>query len=105
MLLLFRKLFFGKLDKPEVKAMQDLNWKEVSFFAPLVAIVIIMGVYPASFQNVYNPTLEKILADHQASLRSAGLIEAQPTQTAHVTQETASTATQGQSVADKASEN
>lgn len=75
MLLLYRKLFFGKLDKPEVKAMQDLNWKEVAFFAPLVAIVIIMGVYPASFQNVYNPTVAKILADHETSLKSAGLIE------------------------------
>lgn len=77
MLLLYRKLFFGKLDKPEVKAMQDLNWKEITFFAPLVAIVIIMGVYPASFQNVYNPTVEKILADHQTSLKAAGLVEAQ----------------------------
>ncbi|MFV3073402.1 NADH-quinone oxidoreductase subunit M [Niveispirillum fermenti] len=75
MLLLYRKLFFGKLEKPEVKAMKDLDWKEVTFFAPLVAIVIIMGVYPASFQNIYNPTVEKILADHEASLRSAGLIE------------------------------
>ncbi|WP_084438461.1 NADH-quinone oxidoreductase subunit M [Niveispirillum irakense] len=105
MLLLFRKLFFGKLDKPEVKAMQDLNWREVTLFAPLVAIVIIMGVYPASFQNVYNPTLEKILADHQASLQAAGLIEAQPTQTAHVTQETVPAAHVGQPVADQASEN
>lgn len=75
MLLLFRKLFFGKLEKPEVKAMPDLNMREVVFFAPLVAIVIIMGIYPASFQNIYNPTVAKILTDHQASLKAAGLIE------------------------------
>ncbi|MGQ3049944.1 MAG: NADH-quinone oxidoreductase subunit M [Niveispirillum sp.] len=91
MLLLFRKLFFGKLEKPEVKAMSDLSAREVAFFAPLVAIVIIMGVYPASFQNVYNPTVEKILADHQASLKAAGLIEAGAPETAELRTETPAT--------------
>ncbi len=83
MLLLYRKLFFGKLDKPEVKAMRDLSWQEVSYFAPLVAIVMIMGVYPASFKDVYSPTVEKIISDHQASLKAAGLLDdGTPTQTA-----------------------
>lgn len=91
MLLLYRKLFYGKLDKPEVKAMQDLSLREVAFFAPLVAIVIIMGVYPASFQNVYNPTVEKILADHEASLKAAGLIQADGTKTAEMLTETPAT--------------
>jgi NADH-quinone oxidoreductase subunit M len=71
MLLLYRRLFFGKLDKPETKAMQDLSMREMLYFAPLVAIVIIMGVYPASFQDVYKPTMQKILADHQDSLKAA----------------------------------
>ncbi|WP_119678477.1 NADH-quinone oxidoreductase subunit M [Indioceanicola profundi] len=78
MLLLYRKLFFGKLDKPDVKAMTDLNWREVTMFAPLVAIVLIMGIYPASFKNVYDATVAGIIADHQESLRAAGLIQADP---------------------------
>jgi NADH-quinone oxidoreductase subunit M len=53
--------------------------------------VIIMGVYPASFQNVYNPTVEKILADHQASLKAAGLIEAAAPETAALRTETPAT--------------
>lgn len=91
MLLLYRKLFFGKLEKPEVKAMSDLSLREVAFFAPLIAIVVIMGVYPASFQNVYNPTVEKILVDHQASLKAAGLIEAETPKTAELRTETPAT--------------
>lgn len=82
MLLLYRRLFFGKLEKPEVKAMKDLDWKEVTYFAPLIAIVLIMGVFPASFKDVYSPTVEKIIADHKTALKNAGLIEADAPRTA-----------------------
>ncbi|WP_114391800.1 NADH-quinone oxidoreductase subunit M [Oleisolibacter albus] len=84
MLLLYRMLFFGKLDKPEVKAMPDLSWQEMAYFAPLIAIVLIMGVYPASFKDVYMPTVEKILTDHQASLQAAGLTAPAPVQAASI---------------------
>lgn len=78
MLLLYRRLFFGKLDKDGVKAMRDLRWTDTAYFAPLVAIVLIMGIFPASFKDVYAPTVEKVLLDHQASLRAAGLIDDEP---------------------------
>ncbi|MFM2043699.1 MAG: hypothetical protein RLY86_2275 [Pseudomonadota bacterium] len=78
MLLLYRKLFFGKLEKPEVKAMRDLDWREMTVFAPLIAIVLIMGVFPASFKSVYEASVTQIIAEHEASLRAAGLIETVP---------------------------
>jgi len=78
MLVLYRKLFFGKLDKPEVKAMRDLGWREVGYFAPLVAIVLIMGIFPASFKAVYETTTAAIIADHEESLRAAGLTKDEP---------------------------
>jgi NADH-quinone oxidoreductase subunit M len=70
MLLLYRKLFFGKLVKDDVARMQDLGWREVAFFAPLVALVIYMGVAPNAFQSYYMPSVEKILGDHQTSLQA-----------------------------------
>jgi NADH-quinone oxidoreductase subunit M len=73
MLLLYRKLFFGKLEKPEVRAMRDLNAQEITYFAPLVAIVLILGIFPASFKDYYAASVSKLIADHQQSLQAAGL--------------------------------
>ncbi|EGY01212.1 NADH-quinone oxidoreductase chain M [Nitrospirillum viridazoti Y2] len=73
MLLLYRKLFYGKLEKPDVIAMPDLNAKEILYFAPLVAIVIMMGVYPKSFSSVYAASLDHILSHHREALAAEGL--------------------------------
>lgn len=66
MLWLYRRLFFGPLEKPEVKAMLDLNKREIAMFAPLLVLVLWMGVYPNAFRNVYAPSLEKALAQMQS---------------------------------------
>jgi NADH-quinone oxidoreductase subunit M len=73
MLLLYRKLFYGKLEKADVMSMPDLNGKEILYFAPLVAIVIMMGVYPKSFSSVYAASLDHILSHHREALAAEGL--------------------------------
>ncbi|MDD3029001.1 MAG: NADH-quinone oxidoreductase subunit M [Alphaproteobacteria bacterium] len=61
MLWLYRRLFFGPLSKDDVRAMPDLTKREMLVFAPLLVLVLWMGIYPASFKNVYEPTLDKVL--------------------------------------------
>ncbi|MDE1145700.1 MAG: NADH-quinone oxidoreductase subunit M [Azospirillaceae bacterium] len=73
MLLLYRKLFYGKLDKADVMAMPDLNVKEIAFFAPMIALVIIMGVYPKSFSSVYAASVDHIIGHHREALAAEGL--------------------------------
>jgi NADH-quinone oxidoreductase subunit M len=63
MLWLYRRLFYGKLTKDDVRAMPDLNLREYAMFVPLVVLVLWMGVYPASFSKVFAPTTQKLLAD------------------------------------------
>jgi NADH-quinone oxidoreductase subunit M len=65
MLRLYRRLFYGALDKDDVKAMPDLKLREYAMFVPLVALVMWMGVHPASFRDVFAPTASKILIDFQ----------------------------------------
>jgi NADH-quinone oxidoreductase subunit M len=65
MLWLYRRLFYGPLVKEDVKAMRDLNLREILMFAPLLVLVFWMGIKPDSFRNVYTPTLQKVLADFQ----------------------------------------
>ena len=68
MLWLYRRIIFGKLEKPDLQSILDLNWREIAVFAPLAILVLWMGIYPASFLEFMSPTVEKLIAQHQASL-------------------------------------
>ena len=57
---LYRRLIFGKLEKPALKCITDLSWREVAVMAPLVVLTILFGFYPAP-----------ILDASAASVRSA----------------------------------
>jgi NADH-quinone oxidoreductase subunit M len=71
MLWLYRRLFYGTLDKDDVRAMKDLNVREIVIFAPLLILVLWIGIYPSTFRNVYAPTLEKALTLFQAQAHEA----------------------------------
>jgi NADH-quinone oxidoreductase subunit M len=49
MLYLYRRVIFGTITRDEVRAMPDLNAREKLVFAPLLALVLWMGVYPEPF--------------------------------------------------------
>src|SRR3546814_14243401 len=49
MLYLYRRVIFGRLTKEDLMAVRDLNWREKVVFAPLVVLVLWMGIYPAPF--------------------------------------------------------
>jgi NADH-quinone oxidoreductase subunit M len=49
MLFLYWRVAYGKLDKPDVAAMPDLNKRELSMLASIAAVVLWMGIYPESF--------------------------------------------------------
>ena len=44
---LVQKICFGKAQNAEVKAMHDFGWKEWAVFVPLVALVFLIGLFPA----------------------------------------------------------
>ena len=48
MLWLYRRVVFGDLVKVELKSIRDCNRREMLFFVPLVAAVLIMGIWPES---------------------------------------------------------
>jgi NADH-quinone oxidoreductase subunit M len=71
MLWLYRRIIFGKLEKPDLQSILDLNWREVAVFAPLALLVLWMGIYPVSFLEFMSPTIEKLLVQHQAARAGA----------------------------------
>jgi NADH-quinone oxidoreductase subunit M len=42
-----QRILFNPLDKKENEHMTDLNWREMALMAPLVAVIIWLGFYPA----------------------------------------------------------
>ena len=67
MLYLVRRLVFGELDKEDVKAMPDLSLREKLVFAPLVLVVLWMGIYPNSFLEPMHASVSHLLETHFAT--------------------------------------
>jgi len=65
MLWLYRRVIFGKLTKPDLMNMVDLNKREIAIFAPLIAIVLWMGIYPSSFIDIMSPSVENLIEQYQ----------------------------------------
>jgi len=81
MLYLYRRVIFGTITREDVRAMLDLHWREVAIFAPMVAIVLWMGVYPGSFLRPIQPSIANLVERVQAAVRddaAAKLAEAGP---------------------------
>ena len=49
MLYLYRRVVFGDLRADDVRAMKDMDGRELWLLAPIAAVVLWMGVYPESF--------------------------------------------------------
>ena len=62
MLYLYRRVIFGQLTKDGLKKILDLSPREIAMFAPLVLLVVWMGVYPASFLEPMHASVDNLLA-------------------------------------------
>ncbi len=68
MLFLYRRVIFGKLERAELQAMLDLNPREIAVFAPLVVLVLWMGIYPSSFLDPIQMSVQNLVDQHQAAM-------------------------------------
>ncbi len=74
MLYLYKRVVFGELVKSDVKAMKDVDGREVAIFLPMIGLVFWMGIYPSSFTAPMAPALAKVI-ERVAPARQA-LLEA-----------------------------
>jgi NADH-quinone oxidoreductase subunit M len=71
MLYLYRRIIFGVLSKENLKTIMDVNAREIAIFAPLILIVIIMGIYPSLFLDVMHVSVENLIDRYQSALANA----------------------------------
>ena len=72
MLYLFRRVIFGKLEKADLKGILDLEPREVAIFAPLLILVLWMGLWPQPFLDVMDVSVTNLLQNYQTALSAAG---------------------------------
>ena len=71
MLWLYRRVIFGELVKEELKAIRDLGRREIAMFAPLVAVVFWMGVYPESFLGAMRVSVDNLIEQSRPAAGAA----------------------------------
>ena len=61
-LYLYRRIIFGKLEKPSLKGILDLSLREIAILAPLVVLTIYYGVHPAPIIDASKAAVDKVSA-------------------------------------------
>ena len=74
MLWMYRRVIFGALVQEHLKTIKDLRPHEIAAFAPLVILVLLMGIYPSLFLEPMAASVDNLLS--QAELPPAGEIAA-----------------------------
>ena len=62
MLWLYRRVIFGDLVKETLKGIRDMRANEIAAFAPLVALAVLLGVYPNLFLAPMHASVNQLLA-------------------------------------------
>ncbi|PHQ96394.1 MAG: NADH-quinone oxidoreductase subunit M [Marinosulfonomonas sp.] len=65
---LYRRVVMGDLIKESLRSITDMTTREKAIFAPLVAMTLLLGVYPALVTDIIGPSVEALLIDYHAAL-------------------------------------
>jgi NADH-quinone oxidoreductase subunit M len=70
---LYRRVVFGDLIKEALKSITDMDRREKAIFAPLIAMTLILGVYPSLVTDIIGPSVNALVTDYQAAQPAEGL--------------------------------
>ena len=65
---LYRRVVFGDLIKESLKSITDMDRRERAIFAPLIAMTLILGVYPSLVTDIIGPSVEALLTQYDTAL-------------------------------------
>jgi NADH-quinone oxidoreductase subunit M len=68
---LYRRMIFGTLDKPALRDISDMNWREIAVMAPLVILTLFFGIYPAPILDVTAASVKSLVAGYETALKAA----------------------------------
>src|SRR3984893_2642137 len=65
---LYRKVIFGKLEKPSLFNIKDIGWREMVVLAPLVILTIVFGIYPKPVLDLSAASVAQLMDNYQHAL-------------------------------------
>jgi NADH-quinone oxidoreductase subunit M len=68
---LYRKVIFGKLEKPALANIRDMSAREIAVFAPLIVLTLLFGVYPKPVLDISAASVNALLQNYQAAIAAA----------------------------------
>ncbi len=63
---LYRRVALGDLIKESLKTIQDVTWRELWLFIPLMMMTLLLGIFPNLVLNVIEPSVENLLREYPA---------------------------------------
>ncbi len=70
-LYVYRRVIFGELVKPALKAIQHMTPREIGIMVPLVVLTIALGFYPAPVLDVAAVSVRKLVTSYEAAVQPA----------------------------------
>ncbi len=68
---LYRRVVFGDLIKESLKTIKDMDRREKLIFAPLIAAMLLLGVYPALVLDTIGPSVAALIDHTQAAIAAS----------------------------------
>ncbi len=65
---LYRRVVMGELVKEALKGISDMSLREKAVMAPLVAMTLLLGVYPALVTDRIGPTVAQLVENYHAAV-------------------------------------
>jgi NADH-quinone oxidoreductase subunit M len=74
---LYRKVVFGKLEKPALAGITDMGWRESVVFAPLVILTLVFGFYPKPILDMSASSVASLLDTYNKAIavKSAAVVK------------------------------
>ena len=71
----YQRVFHGPVDKEENRSFADLKLRETAMLAPVLALILAIGIYPKPFLERIEPAAERVAAQLRSSSVLPGIAE------------------------------
>ncbi len=77
-LTLYRRVVFGKLEKPSLAGITDMSAREIGIMAPLVVLTVLLGFYPKPVFDTASGAVNAMIAPYREAVAARQAMSAAP---------------------------
>jgi NADH-quinone oxidoreductase subunit M len=69
-------MVFGRLEKPKLQSIKDMDYREIGFFVPLVVLTLLFGFWPQPVLDMSSASVDALVAQYQTAIGKTKKAEA-----------------------------